>query len=513
MSRVRIFVALLALAFAAAWPQLTLGEWRGTEARRVQIASEMAAGGSALVPTLFGEPTLAKPPLYYWVLVTTMRVAGNAPWLLRLPSVLAFVVLALVVHRVLRQAHGEAAAWIGAIGVIASPMVMQDGPVAEIDPFFAAMTACSIVLLARGVAWRETLSLLGGGLCGGLAFLAKGPPFFLFLAGALLVWGRRRRLRGILWFLVPLALPPALWMLALRHAGTGLEDLATVASEESWQRLFQYEWRHVLDTPVYFGRAILALLPLGLWTWHRSSARSAPGDSGSDDADLLVRITGAAAIGAILGLALFPGRPMRYLLPAAPLYVCSVAPAVARYAVGGTVTALQHTALRALGVAAGIGLLLLGTPFGPAPVWSRTIVLLLAAGVAARLVTRPVHVVACALALPLLAGPTLLTDVAEYQAALRAGAPVGAILRRELQSRGAHEVGTLGHVPAALLRMLDVPVAGDEFARRPPRHDWLLVEDPDRTVQLAVSIVPGYHERLRVRMLARSIVLLERDRG
>src|SRR5262245_17274972 len=62
--------SLLAIAtLLALWPRADASEWRGTEARRVQIALEMAESGDLMVPTLGREQTLAKPPLFYWALV------------------------------------------------------------------------------------------------------------------------------------------------------------------------------------------------------------------------------------------------------------------------------------------------------------------------------------------------------------------------------------------------------------------------------------------------------------
>jgi 4-amino-4-deoxy-L-arabinose transferase-like glycosyltransferase len=511
MTQVRVFLALLLLAVAVHLPRLTLPDWRGTEARRVQIAAEMHERGDWLVPTLFGEPTFAKPPLYYWVLVATQRVLGDAPWALRLPSLVAFAVLGLVVHRALQKGHGAAAAWIGGLGVLAAPLVLQDLPVAEIDPLFAALTGCSIVLLARGAAFGETLSLAGGGLCGGLALLAKGPPFFLFLAGAALVWARRRRLRGAHWYLLGLALPPAAWLLALGAAGQGMRELARVAGEESVQRVFTYEWRHVLDTPAYFVRAVAVLLPLGLWTFHEYRGRDRLREARVPDDELLVRMPAAAAIGAILLLALFPGRPTRYLLPAVPLYVFAVAPAVANYVATGTSTPLQRRAVRALAVVAGAGLLVVS--FLPRLLWLRTAVLLVALGVAPRLVARPAHVAGYVLALPLLAGATLYPDIAEVQAAVRPERPAAAILRAELRARDVRAVEARGHLPAAVLRDLGVPVIADEYLRRPPAGAWLLIEDPDREVRFDASRVAGYRERVRVRLPYKTLVLCERERG
>jgi hypothetical protein len=253
------------------------------------------------------------------------------------------------------------------------------------------------------------------------------------------------------------------------------------------------------------------LLPLGLWTFHEYRGRVRLREAGVPDSELLLRMPAAAAIGAILLLALFPGRPTRYLLPAVPLYVFAVAPAVADWAATGAYTSLQRSAVRGLALAAGAALLVV--PFLPRLLWLRSAVLLVAIGIAPRLIARPAQVAGYVLAIPLLAGATLYPDVAEFQAAVRPERQAAAILRAELAARDVRELEARGHVPAAVLRELGVRVRADEHLRRAPSGDWLLVEDPDREVKFDASSVAGYRDRVRLRLPYKTLVLFERERG
>ena len=70
----------------ACWPTWSLPDWDGTEGRRVQIALEMLGRGDWLVPTLGHEPTLAKPPLHYWLLAAVQQWLGNDRLWLRDPE-------------------------------------------------------------------------------------------------------------------------------------------------------------------------------------------------------------------------------------------------------------------------------------------------------------------------------------------------------------------------------------------------------------------------------------------
>ena len=113
---IAVAVALLVLSGLTFWPTWNASVWRGTEARRVQIAREMRSPiahpaiakptdslESWWVPRLGGEPTLAKPPLAYWALAAT-----EADWLdflpermrWRLPSLLAWWLLGVLVFRI-----------------------------------------------------------------------------------------------------------------------------------------------------------------------------------------------------------------------------------------------------------------------------------------------------------------------------------------------------------------------------------------------------------------------------
>src|SRR5262249_51889313 len=90
-----------------------------------------------------------------------------------------------------------------------------------------------------------------------------------------------------------------------------------------------WQWRHVVDTPLFWVRAFGAQLPLVLWCfWEWRSTR----DARMSGKDLVLRMCSAAAVFAVAVLTCFPAKPTRYLLPNVPLFTFAVAPAVAHYA-------------------------------------------------------------------------------------------------------------------------------------------------------------------------------------
>jgi 4-amino-4-deoxy-L-arabinose transferase-like glycosyltransferase len=510
MTVVRPAPLLLLVALGAFAPQLLLSEWRGTEARRVQIAAEMRQSGEWLVPTLHGERTFAKPPLHYWLLAAAQQALGDTKAAARLPSVLGFWLLAVAAWRALRGPFGTGAAWIGALGVLGAPAVLYHAATAEIDATFAAWTGLSLLALARGAAAQGRGLLVLGGVLGGLAVLTKGPPYLMFLAGPLLVWLRRRRAEGWPWFLVPLLLVVAACYVPL--LATAGRDVLRVGGDESVGRLALLGWEHVLGTPRYLVRAALLLLPLGLWTfyeWRGSEQRAAE----VAEHETWLRMCAAALVGAILLLACFPGRPTRYLLPGVPLYAIAVAPAVAAYARDAR-PLLPATArlLFALGVLGALGLAAL--PFVPAPLPLDCALLLAALAALPPLVRSPRRLTAVVLALPLLGAATALPEVlARQHDGLESHAAAAAILRRQLDAHGVKDLEGRGHVPAQVVLELGRSLHGDEAERRQPTARWLLIEDNSREWGLPPPVVAGYAERARVFLEEKSLVLLERTGG
>lgn len=507
-------LVLLLLAIVGFWPQLSFPEWRGTEGRRVQIAFEMVESGDYMVPTLGHEVTLAKPPLQYWVLAAVMVLAGaddlqeldelDRRWL-RLPSVLAFWGLAWLVYQTLRSSHGSRAGWISAMGILLSPVILHEVPTAEIDPLFTCATVASVLLLARGVSFGGRGFLLGGGIVGGVALLTKGPPYLLFLTGPLLVWARRRRLSGCLWFAVPLVIVPLAYYLPLTQGAVGWPELTSVAGEESIGRALSHGWKHVLETPGYFLKSGLMVLPLGFWTLHEHRYRLTR-DARMQGDELLLRFCSSSAVVAVLLLAVFPQRPTRYLLPIVPLFLTALGPAVAHYAEGDRpLTAIPRKVLAAIGVLGAVALLVL--PFGPYPLPGRSIGLALLLALSPAVASRR-QIVGYALLIPLAAAWTAIPDRADhYLDSQRGLRPAAAVLAREVEALRVSDLESTGHVHSALLLYAGLIPSGDERLRREPDAQWLLFEVPEGGRDPGFE---GYSDRVRVKVHDRTFALKER---
>ena len=500
--RALLLLGATAIACLPAWLR---GDWVGTEGRRVQIALEMLHSGDWLVPTLGGEPTWAKPPLHYWLLAGCAWLFGDGHMVLRLPSVLGAFAGAFAAGELLRRWYGSAAGWLAALGILCAPVVVFTWPTAEIDPLFATLTALSLWCLGVGVARDRRALVLASGACAGLAVLQKGPPFLLFAVGAYLVWWRHRRLRHGLWHFVPLLALPLAYFVPLWLWRIDPGEMLAIANDESVGRIATFEWRHVYETPLFWLRAVLVVMPFVLWCfWEWRGAR----DARMNAVDLPLRMCSGSAVLAVALLTFFPARPTRYMLPNVLLFTFAVAPAVAHfYRHRGPMPRTVQWVVRALGCL-GAAALVLG-PFVPR-VGIAAFGFALVVALLPRFVATPRAVVLASLAVPLVAAWTVgLERTLDWPLNGRARASAGRLLRQELDARGAtQDLATRGHFDSGLLLAAGVLPRGDEQKRTIPSTRWLL-----REVDWQPFESVDHVERLRLILTDRTFVLLERTQA
>lgn len=468
-----LLLVATALALLPTWLRQ---DWDGTEGRRVQIALEMLRADSWMIPLLNAEPTWAKPPLHYWLIMLCHEWLGSGYLALRLPGALSAWLGAWVAGELLRPYFGARVGWLAALGLVCSPFVLFKWPTAEIDPLFATLTGMSLWLLATGVARERAALVLSSGVVAGLAFLQKGPPFFLFAAGAYLVWLRHRRLQGALWHFVPFALVVASYYGPLFAWFVDAESMLRVANEESVGRITQWQWAQVWSTPGYLLRALSVLLPCGFWClWEWRGARSARMDAD----DLTLRMCSGGAVLAVLLLMFFPGRPTRYLLPNVMLFTFAVSPAVAHYwGLRAAVPAFARRALWTVGVL-GAGALV-AIPFVPRA-GDAAVGVALAAAIAPLLVRTPRHVVLACLLLPLVGAWTVgLERSTRWSESKRARVAIGELMRREIDAQNfAEDLAGYGHLDSPTMLASGLWLHSSEFRRDLPTTRWVLHEEKD----------------------------------
>ena len=198
------------------------------EGRYAEVAREMAAGGSWLVPHLNGFEHLQKPPLIYWCTAVSMKVFGYNEWAARMPSALAACGILLLTMAIARRLWNENRARIAAIVLVSTLLFFGLARVLTPDMLMSFFITAAIAALVHERRWLFFIMM-------GLGFLTKGPMALVVpLSAALGIYLARDRslpqvhfpwlrgmflalLIGLSWFIVLAVLKPSLFEYFLRH--------------------------------------------------------------------------------------------------------------------------------------------------------------------------------------------------------------------------------------------------------------------------------------------------------
>lgn len=215
--RVPGVTALLALIASMLVIRLaTLGSYPlmdTSEARYGEIARVMLTTGNLVTPQeIPGTPFWAKPPLYAWLSVASMRLLGTNEFALRLPSFLcALGVLALCASW--SYSLGSRRTWSERTGAVLLAMAMLSTSVLFFVSAGAVMTDPSLALCttwmlaafhhaairgSRAPIWR-----FGFFVAAGLGMLAKGPVILLYVGAPVAIWTLWQRRLGWVWSALP----------------------------------------------------------------------------------------------------------------------------------------------------------------------------------------------------------------------------------------------------------------------------------------------------------------------
>jgi 4-amino-4-deoxy-L-arabinose transferase-like glycosyltransferase len=183
-------LVVTALIWAAIYlPGLGSVELKHEEPRRALPAVHMIASGDWLVPRVGEVPYLRKPPLLNWLIAGMFKLTGGrSEWAVRLPSVLATLVLALGVVIFGQRWLGYLGGLIAAIFFLTNLAVLESGRLAELEAVYIGVTGLGLVIwLAnwyRGITglrlWLWPAVLLALGL------LTKGPTHLIFFYGVII---------------------------------------------------------------------------------------------------------------------------------------------------------------------------------------------------------------------------------------------------------------------------------------------------------------------------------------
>ncbi|HYI09458.1 MAG TPA: glycosyltransferase family 39 protein [Thermoanaerobaculia bacterium] len=222
----------------------------GDETKYSQVVREMREG-SFFLPTLNGTPFTHKPPLHFWTVGLLTCVFGvYSIWPFVLPSLIAFALLLLLMHRF----GGPMAAFAAGTSLL----LWGSAQTARMDVAFAALLA----LAAYFIYQANGALTVRAGVIAGLAFLVKGPMAPVIVLALFAFESIRRRRKPVArdaLALLPMLLLPLLWLV----------PAIVIGGEEFWREIFYKQtvgravgaWVHKSPPWFYVVRAPLTLLP------------------------------------------------------------------------------------------------------------------------------------------------------------------------------------------------------------------------------------------------------------
>jgi 4-amino-4-deoxy-L-arabinose transferase-like glycosyltransferase len=235
------------------------------EGRNSEVAREMAATGSWLVPTLEGHPYLDKPAAYFAAVALSLKVIGNNEWGARLPSALCGLGILVLLYAFTRREYDPATAALAVMVVATSPLFLGFSRIVIMDIALGLCTTAAILaaFVAEAGAQPDRRWHAVGAAAAGLGTLVKGPVGALVPALVLIAFfwadGRPRALRRVFAprnFLIVLALVLP-WFIGLARAHPEFVHYGLV--EESFNRFFTKTFNR--GQPFwFFGPVFLATL-------------------------------------------------------------------------------------------------------------------------------------------------------------------------------------------------------------------------------------------------------------
>jgi 4-amino-4-deoxy-L-arabinose transferase-like glycosyltransferase len=185
---------------------LNAGDLYRTENLRAVVAAEVLRSGDWIVPRLYGEPLLTKPPgMYAAIALVSWPFGGVNDVTARLPSALAATASVFLFYWYFGRQFGRLGGLVAAATLPASLVWLDKVPSAEIDPVQVAWVTAAILFFLRALEDEESGHLALGPwwfaalLCvaGGVLTKWTAPVFFYATVVPLLWWrGRLRLLLG-----------------------------------------------------------------------------------------------------------------------------------------------------------------------------------------------------------------------------------------------------------------------------------------------------------------------------
>jgi 4-amino-4-deoxy-L-arabinose transferase-like glycosyltransferase len=243
---------LLAIGLFVNCVYLGSGPLAGTEGHRALVGHQMAMGGNWLLPKLYDQVYLAKPPLDYWILAGLEKMTGRANELIwRLPSAIAGSVMAVFLCWIGGRWFGRMGGFAAGIGCLSMITLWGQNRTAEIDALntlACIVTACLLIDVGFMAERRRAAVALAAGLAFGAAMLLKGPVGLTGISAALIgpaIFNRTNRALKQPWPWIALAIGSCMFavyaVVALREFRIERLPLDTSGVNELWINLWNHD--------------------------------------------------------------------------------------------------------------------------------------------------------------------------------------------------------------------------------------------------------------------------------
>jgi 4-amino-4-deoxy-L-arabinose transferase-like glycosyltransferase len=292
--RITAVFLLLLLCGALFFYGINRGELYQTESLRAILAAEFLRSGNWIVPTLYGEPLLTKPPGMYAAIALASWPAGRvSAATARLPSALAASAIVFLFYATFARQFGRRMGLLAAALLPASVLWLQRVPSAEIDLLQLAWVTAALLCFLRALEiaespersrfsrqwlwWQFALWCVAGGV------LTKWTaPAFFYLTVVPFLWWRGRL--STLWrpahllSAIVAAAPCLAWATAAASLA-GWDTFLDALQREALPRLSPahhgrpYPWHEIITFPLSFLAANLPWSAAALWTLRPGFAR------------------------------------------------------------------------------------------------------------------------------------------------------------------------------------------------------------------------------------------------
>jgi len=186
---------VLAVCIAVYWLLLGSSSFAMSEAQRALPAWEMADRGEWLIPYLFDQPYLRKPPGVQWLIMASSKVFGQTEFAARVPSALCMTLGALASTWFAARWFAVRLSHYAGLVHALTPLYWYPGRAAEIESphnfFVQVLILASIDLLVhRSRSWMMSWIVMIGVIG---ALMTKGPAGAPCVAAVLVVAGVMNR--------------------------------------------------------------------------------------------------------------------------------------------------------------------------------------------------------------------------------------------------------------------------------------------------------------------------------